>query len=214
MGLPPFLNPVFTRAAGLLKAKPFPEAPTEETLYDLSDVLEDVVDASNLASAANTTASNAMSAAAAADAVADEALARATWDSFAFYGDELRYTVGTPASSVQPTFPYCWITFTTTNLASARFDVQMRPGTWTIKILTLKRNDCARLTVSLDGNVILNQLDLYSVAANLGYVHTLTGVVAGTDPVKDLVFLADGHNGASGSFVMSINKVWGYRTGA
>lgn len=200
MGLPPFLNPVFTRAAGLLKAKPFPEAPTEETLYDLSDVLGDVTAAAAAAAAAQTTA--------------NEALTRSTWDSFAFYGDELRYTVGTPIRAVSASVPYNWLTYTTTNLASARFDVQMRPGTWTLKLLTHKRPDAANLTVSLDGVVILNQLNLYAAANDFLYLHTITGVVAGTDPIKDIVFLADGHTNPSSSYIMVVTKFWGYRTGA
>ena len=197
--LPPFLAPIFTRVGGLLKVVGFPGAGSAETMFDLSDVIADTA--------------NALSVASDAQIAAELALSRATWDSFAFFGDELRYTVGSPIRAVASTVPYNWLTYTATDLASARFDVQMRPGTWTLNILTHKRPDAANLSVSIDGNVVLNALNLYAAANNFVYLHTITGIEVGDDPVKDIVFLADGHTSPSSSYIMVVTKCWGYRTG-
>jgi len=198
--LPPFLAPAFSRAGGLLKVLGFPGAGSAETMFDLSDMITDTSAAAAAAAAAQTTA--------------NLALNQSTWDSFSFFGDELRYTVGTPIRAIAATVPYNWLTYTTTNLASARFDVQMRPGTWTLNILTHKRPDAANLSVTIDGNLVLNALNLYAAANNFTYLHTITGLTIGTDPIKDIVFLADGHTSPSSSYIMCITKCWGYRTGA
>jgi len=180
---------------------------------DYAPELEGIAKAQDDANKALLDAQSALTMANIANETAQEALIRATWDSFAFGGDELRPVVGSILLSIQATFPYNWIAFTTTNLASMRFDTQMREGTWTLKILTMKRNDACDLTVSIDGVVVLNQLNLYAAAADNDYLHTITGIEVGSDPVKDIVFLADGNTSPSSGFVMVITKVWGYRTG-
>lgn len=170
---------------------------------DATKALEDSASALTIANLANTTAAAALAEA-----------SRKWQDQFAFYGDEMRYNAGTPLSSVQSTFPYNWITFTSTNLANPIMTLNLRPGTWTFKILTFKRNDAANLTLNLNGFTILNKLNLYSLAANLAYVHTLTGITVGVHAQNELWFLADGHTNPSSSYVMVIMKVWGWRTGA
>ena len=197
--LPPFLAPLFTRVGGLLQVVGFPGAGTAETMFDITDVI--------------TAAAAAQSAA--EDSALDAALAlnRATWDSLAFFGDEMRYTVGTPIYALSTAAPYLLAVATTTNLASCYMRTQMRQGTWTLRFWTGKRPDAANLSVSIDGNIIVNQLNLYQATNNFLYLHTVTGVVVGTNPIKEIVFLADGHTNPSSGYVMAISKVWAFRTG-
>lgn len=134
-------------------------------------------------------------------------------DTFAFFGDELVYTAGTPIFAISSTLPYNFITFTSTNLANCKTTLFLRKGTWTFKFLTIKRNDMARLSVALDGFTIVAALELYAAVADLKFIHTLTGVIVGDTERKVIDFQADGHHASSSSYVMLINKVWGYRTG-
>jgi len=197
--LPPFLAPIFTRVGGLLKVVGFPGAGLAETMFDSSDII--------------TASAAAAAAAAAAQATANLSLERATQDTFMVFGDEFVYTVGTPTNGLADTIPYQVSTFTTTNLAAAKTYVQMRAGTWTVSFWTAKRPDAANLTMKIDGVSVVTQLNLYQASANYLYKHTVTGVVVGNDPVKDITIQADGRTNPSSSFVMAVQKIWGYRTG-
>jgi len=203
----------------------FDLAPLDFT--DAISVLTDLIVATNtIATDAAATAAAAAAAADTAQAAADAAQADATaalsavsaidtsLERFAVYGDEFLYLSGTPAQAVAATYPYNYFTFTSTLNAQPYINLHLRPGTWTFHILTAKRPDASKLTVTLNAVGLVTNFDLYAAVAVPTYVHVITGITVSAASVHEILLLAAAKNASSSSHVLVVNKVWGERTGA
>lgn len=128
--------------------------------------------------------------------------------------DELIWTSGTPASAVSTIAPYNWVTFTATNGAFAYYWIDLKKGHWTFKFLTLNRNDCGRVSISIGATILVDPEDLYAAVTNNARLYTYVNVNIPDDGVHQLNFQINGKNASSSSYVFVPNKFWGYRTGA
>lgn len=185
-----------------------------------------IVDVNAIAVAAAADAATALADASNAQAAADAAQADATaalagvaaidtrLERFAVFGDEFLYLSGTPAQAVATTYPYNYFTFTSTLNAQAYINLHLMPGTWTFHILTAKRPDASKLTVTLNAVGLSTNFDLYAAVAVTTFVHVLTGITVSAASVHEILLLAAAKNASSSGHVLVVNKVWGERTGA
>ena len=92
-----------------------------------------------------------------------------------------------------------------------RYKAQIRPGTYTIKILGRTTNAAGIIHISVDG-VELTTMDTYAAADVHGVVFESTGVKITADGYVNIDFEMKTKNGASSGFYVSISAIEFTRT--
>lgn len=201
-GRPNWIVPLFRQIGNVIEYKRFPADYKWREFLDLSSVAGDASEALETANEAQSSAEAALL-----------QLNQLNFTTTAFYGDEMWYSVGTPSRLVTAQYPYNWVTFTTTQHALCHFVNLMDAGTWEINIMTAKANNFGKLSVTIDGDLIINDLDLYSASTIIPFIHTQIDVVLTGDKVREWTFFTDDKHGSSAAYAMIIVKVWARKTG-
>ena len=86
------------------------------------------------------------------------------------------------------------------------FPLSLGKGTYDVHIVYTTNNDHGKLDVSLDSQVIINQLDLYSAAVIRNVTHEESNVVLNGGDYT-LLLKVNGKNGASSSYRVTVNYI-------
>ena len=86
------------------------------------------------------------------------------------------------------------------------FDISLGRGTYDVHLLYKTNSSHGKVDVSLDSQVIINQLDTYSAAQVLNVTHEESNVVLKGGDYK-LSLKLNGKNAASSSYFLSVNYI-------
>jgi len=79
-------------------------------------------------------------------------------------------------------------------------------GTYDVHLVYVESSNRAKMDVSVDGNVIINQLDMYAAATAYNIIHEESNVAIGGG-VHMLSFKANGKNAASSGYTCALSHI-------
>lgn len=232
---PPLLSPEFSRVGGLLKIKPYPDAPVDIDTWDLSPEFAAIVtaqttantgvsnaatalaaanEADDTADAAQSTANTALANAATALAAANAAAAAAAAITpkgrrVTMFHDEANVSGGTLTLNISSLLIHNFVAFSTVQGFNAyhSFDCDLMPAC-KLFFIGSKNNGAGILTVYLDGNVV-NTLDFYNSTSLVNQISSLSfaaNVITAGRHVLRLEVATK--NASSSGYSMSLTKYW------
>jgi len=86
------------------------------------------------------------------------------------------------------------------------FPLVLGKGTYEVSMIYTTKSTRGKLDVALDGNIIINQLDQYSVGDVYNVIHRESAVVI-RHPTKTISFKANGKNAASSDYYVSCSLI-------
>jgi len=86
------------------------------------------------------------------------------------------------------------------------FPLTLGKGTYEVSIIYPTSNDAGKQDISLDGNIIINQLDQYSAGTVYNVIHRESAVVI-RHPTKTISFTVNGKNAASSNYYVSCSLI-------
>jgi len=114
-----------------------------------------------------------------------------TWDRYISPIQILKghYMNTTPANNDQVTFP-----------------LVLGKGTYDVSMIYVTATGGGKLDIALDGNIIINQLDMYSAVQTTNVIHRESAVVI-RHPTKIISFKANGKNAASSDYYVNCSLI-------
>jgi len=95
---------------------------------------------------------------------------------------------------------------TGTNNDQVTFPLVLGKGTYEVSMIYITTSSRGKLDIALDGNIIINQLDQYSVASIPNVLHRESAVVI-RHPTKTISFTVNGKNAASSNYYVSCSYI-------
>jgi len=100
----------------------------------------------------------------------------------------------------------CYANTSGTNNNQVTFPLVLGKGTYEVSMIYPTTPDRGKLDVALDGNIIINQLDQYSVGVVHNVIHRESAVVI-RHPTKTISLTANGKNAASSNYHVNCSLI-------
>ena len=127
-------------------------------------------------------------------------------DLIPFDGDVVAGTWNFVVNANQILTGYYINTITHTNNDQVNFPLVLGKGTYEVSIIYVTADNCAKLDVALDGNIIINQLDQYSAISTFNLIYRESAVVL-RHPTKTISFKVNGKNAASLDYYINFSLI-------